>query len=491
MHTKHRDQSDAYPHRTRWYSLISVLMPLLLAVLVFSRCGMREPGEHRRDTPLDGYVDTTNSHFSYRVMYQAKEEGYTYYVLKMISQQWLTPGLVKDPTWWHWVSIVVPDTVTHDTSLVWIGGGSRHNPLPDHPNPMLLRTARLTNSITVGIHNIPNQPLTFLRDTMEERSEDEIISYGWREFLERGADDADAVWLARLPMTNAVVKAMDAVTAVLADREGLKITGFVVAGASKRGWTTWTTAAVDDRVVAIAPIVIDLLHLVPSFRHHWRNYGFWAPAIEDYVHQGIMEWMGSREFNRLLEITGPYSYIRRYDMPKLLINAADDQFFLPDSWQFYWADLPPEKYLRYVPNTGHSLDGTDAMESLIAYYDAVLDRAVLPEDHWEIGPSRITVETDPARPPQKITLWSAVNEEARDFRIGEVGKAWRDSSLAINRSGRYTVHLTPPEKGWKAYFIEFTHDGYVLPLKFTTGVTVLPKEYPFAPYAPANPKGTR
>ena len=58
---------------------------------------------------------------------------------------------------------------------------------------------------------------------------------------------------------------------------------FVVSGASKRGWTTWTTAAVDKRVVAIIPIVIDLLNVEPSFEHHWQAYGFWAPAIKDYV----------------------------------------------------------------------------------------------------------------------------------------------------------------------------------------------------------------
>lgn len=35
----------------------------------------------------------------------------------------------------------------------------------------------------------------------------------------------------------------------------------MVAGASKRGWTTWTTAAVDKRVFAAIPIVMDLLNL--------------------------------------------------------------------------------------------------------------------------------------------------------------------------------------------------------------------------------------
>ena len=67
---------------------------------------------------------------------------------------------------------------------------------------------------------------------------------------------------------------------------------FVVSGASKRGWTTWTTAAVDRRVVAIAPAVIDLLNVVPSFTHHWQAYGAWSDAVKDYVEQKG-SWTGS------------------------------------------------------------------------------------------------------------------------------------------------------------------------------------------------------
>lgn len=35
----------------------------------------------------------------------------------------------------------------------------------------------------------------------------------------------------------------------------------MVAGGSKRGWTTWTTAAVDKRVFGAIPIVMDMLDL--------------------------------------------------------------------------------------------------------------------------------------------------------------------------------------------------------------------------------------
>lgn len=471
--------------------LVFYFAMILMAVVTFFGCERPEQVA-REQTPLDVYVDTTDTHFEYEMVHQSQQDGYTFYVLRMVSQKWLSQELVEDPVWWHWVSVVVPETVEHDTAFIWIDGGSRNSDMPDEPDEMLVQAANLSNSVTVSIHNIPNQPVHFAGDSLDGRYEDALIAYGWREFMEQGATDEDAVWLARLPMTRAVTAAMDAVSEFTSDQESLTVTNWVVAGASKRGWTTWTTAAVDDRVVAMIPVVIDLLNLEESFMHHWRNYGFWAPAVDDYVEEGIMQWMGSQEFHRLMEITEPYSYIQRYTLPKLLINAAGDQFFQPDSWQFYWSDLIGDKYLRYVPNTGHSLDGTDAISTMIAFYDAILDGDGLPAYTWSIDENTITVESPPEYPLEEVKLWYAVNTEteARDFRVDVLGKVWQDSTLSLNESGRYSVELAAPAEGWKGYFVEMTYE-YALPLKLTTGVTILPHEYPYEPYEPATPMGTR
>ena len=45
----------------------------------------------------------------------------------------------------------------------------------------------------------------------------------------------------------------------------MKVDQFFVAGGSKRGWTTWTTAVVDPRVVAIVPMVIAFLIIQRRF----------------------------------------------------------------------------------------------------------------------------------------------------------------------------------------------------------------------------------
>ena len=64
------------------------------------------------------------------------------------------------------------------------------------------------------------------------------------------------------PMTRAVVL-MDVIQELTINN--IKPTDkFFISGASKRGLDDWTTAAVDDRVVGIAPLVIDLLNVI----HH-------------------------------------------------------------------------------------------------------------------------------------------------------------------------------------------------------------------------------
>jgi len=252
--------------------------------------------------------------------------------------------------------------------LLLVTGGDTKRKAPDKTDAGLLDIAVTTRSVVAELRMVPNQPLVFADDNGRERSEDEIIAYTWDKFLRTG----DERWPARLPMTKAVVRAMDAVTAFCgspAAGTAARVDTFVVAGASKRGWTSWTTAAVDRRVIGLAPIVIDVLNVEPSFDHHFRAYGFYAPSVKDYEDAGIMGWLGTPQYRALMRIEDPYEYRDRLTMPKFLVNATGDQFFLPDSWRFYLADLPGETHVRYVPNADHGLKETDALSS-VAYAPA-------------------------------------------------------------------------------------------------------------------------
>lgn len=437
----------------------------------------------RSETILTDYVHAPDSTFRYEIVHSVPGEKFDFLVLKMYSQHWLTKEIVNETEWWHWVSVVVPKNTTFETGMMWIGGGSTNSKMPEKPDALILAASTNTNSIVAQIHNVPFQPLVFANDTFGERYEDAIITYGWRKFLEGGAKDEDAIWLARLPMTKAVKLAMDAVSDVVKTNYNKNLNKYVVGGASKRGWTTWTTAAVDDRVVAIIPVVIDMLNLEPSFIHHYKNYGFWAPAVDDYVREEIFDWMGTEEFDRLLEIVEPYSYIEKYDMPKLLISAAGDEFFQPDSWEFYWNDLIGEKHVQYVPNFGHDVGDSDAVPNLISFYASVLNNTPRPKYEWKIEGDQILVNLDSTQKPASVKLWTAHNEEARDFRIDVFGPNWKSVDLPISGNGKYEVIMETPEKGYQGHFIEITFPGQ-LPFKVTTGVEVLPRTYPFEAFVP-------
>src|SRR5262249_55977885 len=221
-----------------------------------------------------------------------------------------------------------------------------------------------------------------------------------------------------LPMVKSAVRAMDTVTALLASDAGGKaaINKFVVAGGSKRGWTTWLTGVVDRRGVAIGPIGIDVLNVRACPINHFCAYGFWAPALGDYDRHKIHERSDSPRYAALLRIEDPYFYRDRLTLPKFIINAAGDQYFPPDSSKFYFDELPGTKYLRYVPNADHSLRGSDARESILAFYQAILKGAPLPKFTWKMQPDgSIRVQTEDK--PLEVNLWQATNPKARDFRL--------------------------------------------------------------------------
>ena len=435
-----------------------------------------------KQTALDRYVAAPDTNFSYTLVNSMQTALGNVYVLELVSQAWLTTNEVDRPVWRHWLTIAVPSQVRHATGLLFIGGGNNDRGAPRSPDGNLARVAVETESVVAELRNVPNQPLEFYRDG-HRRVEDDLIAYTWDKFLRTG----DERWPARLPMTKSAVRAMDAVTAFCASQAGggVKVERFVVSGGSKRGWTTWTVAAVDRRVVAIVPSVIDVLNLVPSMQHHYAAYGFWAPAIHDYTQQNIMGWMGTPQFKKLMEIEEPFEYRTRFTMPKLMLNATGDQFFLPDSSQFYFDQLPGEKYIRYVPNADHSLRNTDAWETLQAFYSSVLTGTGIPRFVWSLeqdGSIKVVAQDR----PEEARLWHATNPKARDFRLDTFGAHWTDTPFDLS-SGTGVARVAAPAQGWTAFFVELKYrrpSGP--PLKLTTQVRVVPDrvDYKFEPKPP-------
>lgn len=451
------------------------LARIAIGVLLMAPVAVSAP----KQTALDRYVAAPDGSYNWKLVHSVQADTGTAYFIEMTSQTWKAAEMDRGE-WKHWLTILKPKTLTSDIGLLYITGGANDGKPRTSVDRTMRNIAETTGSVVAELRMVPNQPLVFNDDPKKKpRYEDDFIAYTWVNYLKTG----DETWPARMPMTKAAVRAMDTVTAFLASAEGgrVPVGRFFVAGGSKRGWTTWTTAAVDKRVVAFAPIVIDLLNVIPSFVHHYRAYGFWAPAVGDYYAHGVMDEMENPRYLELMRLVEPYHYRDRYTQPKFLIHGAGDQFFLPDSWRFYWKDLKGEKHVRYVPNTDHSLARSDAWESLTAFYDAVLKGRPRPQYSWRVAKDG-TIEVETKTAPSEVKLWQATNPEARDFRLETLGPRFTSTMLDPVKPGRYAAKPAAPEKGYTAYFIELTFPGEgEFPYKFTSGVVVTPDTYPFGP----------
>ncbi|MHC4557186.1 MAG: PhoPQ-activated pathogenicity-related family protein [Planctomycetota bacterium] len=449
--------------KPRYYFTILAVLVLTTAQLAFG-------------TPLDDYVAAPDANYSFNVINTVPGLGYTAYIIDMTSQSWRSKDEVDRTLWQHWLTIVKPDKASGNKALLWINGGRNGGNAPTSPNMLMVGVALGANAVVADLTMVPNQPLVF-PDGGRPRSEDAIIAYTFDKYIATG----DETWPLLLPMVKSAVRAMDTVQTHLSslDTGALDITEFVVSGGSKRGWTTWLTAAVDKRVIAIVPAVIDVLNMGEQMKHHFSAYGFYSDAIADYGEMKVFERLDTPEGKALRKFIDPYQYRSRYKIPKFMVNSTGDQFFLPDSAQFYFHDLPGEKYIQYIPNTDHGL-GPVAAQSLVVFYKSIQAGSSRPKFSWSVKDDH-SIEVKTTTTPTAVKLWQATNPKTRDFRLEIIGPAWTSSPLSEQGSGTYIAKVPKPEEGWTAFFVELTFDsGGPMPYKFTTEIHVVPETLPFA-----------
>src|SRR5678815_3186385 len=247
--------------------ILSLLILLCLLAVPSGSTAQQAP-KSTKETALDRYVARKDSVYSWKVHSKIPGAGYTAYILELTSQTWRSEKDVDRPVWKHWLTVVKPDKISSSKALLYIGSGNNINPPPQSAPDRVTMLALGSNTVVADLGQVPNQPLFFTDSKDKGRTEDDLIAYTRVKHMATKDDD----WLVRLAMVKSGVRAMDAVQEFMASPEGggVKIDGFFVTGASKRGWTTWLVGTVDKRVIGIAPLVIDALNSEAITRHHYE-----------------------------------------------------------------------------------------------------------------------------------------------------------------------------------------------------------------------------
>ncbi len=429
------------------------LYPVMLLCLTgyfFIQCSPEpddpQPGLVTPETALDMYINNGDKTYGWEIKNTYTVLNVRVTDLLLTSQQW------QDYVWKHQLTVFAPDNIQYDKALLWITGGSLENSSPkwasviDAEALVFGTLASENEAVTVVLRQIPNQPL------LDGHSEDALIAKTLQNFI----NDGDYSWPLLFPMVKSTVRAMDAVQELLRDEENMEISGFVISGASKRGWTTWLAGAADSRVTAIAPAVIDMLNMPVNLDYQVDVWGEYSEQIQDYVDLGIPQDVHSQQGSDITLMIDPYSYRDKLTMPKMIFIGTNDRYWPVDAVKHYIADIPGENYIHYVANAGHDLGGGEqAIEGLRAFFLNTAAGQPYPECSWETTESAtgITLNVSGSLNALKSSyLWTATSAD-RDFRNEE----WSSDVLEIIDNSRVNVFLDYPDTGFAAFYIDLEY----------------------------------
>ena len=439
------------------YALFA-LLALVGAQATAAQTAPADPAEALAD-----YVAKPDDAFEWHVQRRYTSPDASVVELHLQSQRW------QGEPWKHQLLIVRPKRVADDRDAIVIIGGGRwrdeyeaatgEEPLPEDA-ALFVAIARVLKTPVVVLAQVPYQPLFGM-------TEDRLIAHSFERYLAT----KDPEWPLLLPMVKSVVRAFDASSAFSEQEFGAPLERFTVIGGSKRGWTTWLTAAVDRRVTAIAPIVIDALNMQKHFPHQTEAWGTPSESIKPYTDLGLDRILASPEGEDLRQIVDPYSYRDKLTQPKLVILATNDQYFPLDSANLYFGGLREPKYLLYLPNEPHSVKHYGpVVRGLRALHEAASGGEPLPKLDWqyEVRDDGLTLCVG-SKGARGVLLWRAVSAD-RDFRDAH----WE--SVVETRRSRGRFEVERPADGYVAVFGEVKYGALLRAFSLSTGLTVLAAE---------------
>ncbi len=398
------------------------------------------------ENALQSYLNNEDESFKWEIQEKHEAEGLTLYRVIFTSQTW------RDLVWKHELTVMVPDELEYNDALLFVTGGSVKDGEPNlhkwDKNDIVAfsEIAKKNKAITAIVWQIPNQPI------FDGKVEDQIISYTFHNFQ----NDNDYTWPLLFPMVKSAVRAMDAVQEFAKKDLNIKVDGFVVSGASKRGWTTWLTGANDSRVKAIAPMVIDMLNMPVNIAYHKTAWGKYSIEIEDYVKLGVAQEVNSPKGLALVSMVDPYSYRKSLTMPKMIFNGANDPYWPVDAMKNYIDSIPGDNHLCYIPNAGHGLgDKVQALNTLSSFFGETITGGKHPVCDYSVsesnGEATITIKADENLLEDAI-LWSAGSDD-RDIR----DNTWNAESLGETGKKEFSVTVKYPQSGYKAFYVDLKY----------------------------------
>ncbi len=398
------------------------------------------------ETALKSYINNGDNTFKWEVKDSFTAGNATGYNILLTSQKW------KDITWRHQLTVFVPKEISYDGALLFITGGSNKDEQPNWSKddklwPSLAGMAEKNKAVVAMLKQAPNQPL------YGNLTEDALISYTLHNFKK----DKDYSWPLLFPMVKSAVKAMDAIQEFSKQTAKHEVKGFVISGASKRGWTTWLSAAIDDpRVKAIGPMVIDMLNMPATLDYQYKTYGEYSIQIEDYTKLGIPQSTDTEDGRALTTMIDPYSYRKKLTVPKIIFIGTNDEYWTVDAIKHYYDQIPGKNMIHYVPNAGHDLGGgKQAFEALNGFFATTLTGKEYPVSTWTTKAVPGGVELNIDAPKQDFVeaiIWWTTSSD-RDFR----NNLWLNKKLKLKDEPGIKVTVPTPAKGYQAFYVDLKY----------------------------------